>query len=161
MADGYGEWIRHPLFGLWTRSCAGVYKHRGTGENGTELRDKLCDRYDRLREKEKGIVLWWPTRRFDAYTPYWGQRLFPSFSRLYIVLLLLYSVPLQYCEVDVFIIYVNFSVGSSGTPVTKARVRTSSGLIRNILFTRISDTLFVRLLHNNRIYWLISFRYKC
>lgn len=21
-------------------------------------RDKLCDRYDRLREKEKGIVLW-------------------------------------------------------------------------------------------------------
>lgn len=69
-----------------------------------------------------------------------------SYSSYYV------SVALQYCEVDVFIIYVNFSVGSSGTPVTKARVRTSSGLIRNILFTRISDILFVRLLHNNRIY---------
>lgn len=56
-----------------------------------------------------------------------------SYSSYYVV---------SHCELDVFIIYVNFSVGSSRTPVTKARVRMSSRLIRNILFIRIFDTLF-------------------
>lgn len=59
---------------------------------GMVQRDKLCGCYDRLREKEKGIVLWWLTRRFDAYTPYRGQRFsFPrslvciSYSSYYVV----------------------------------------------------------------------------
>jgi len=122
MADGYGEWIRHPLFGLWTRSCAGVYKQRSRKDGrGVAQRDKLCGRCDRLRKKERDKVLWWPTRRFDAYIPY-RRRDKGSFPRSLVYMSSYFSCS-QYCEMDVFIIYVNFSVGSSGTPVTKARVK--------------------------------------
>lgn len=87
----HGWWLRWvntaPSVWIMDSSCVGVYKQRDTGR-GMVQRNKLCDHYDRLREKERG-VLWRPTRRFDAYTPYRGQRLFPSFSRLYVVVFLL------------------------------------------------------------------------
>jgi len=141
MADGYGEWIRHPLFGLWTRSCL-VSINREVREE-EECTEKQALRplwqIERERQKEREISSFGDQRGVSMpISPYNGVlgEDKSSFSRLYVVVFL---VPQCY-EMNVFIIYVNFSASSSGIPVRKARVRI---VLHNISFTGIFDASFV------------------
>lgn len=104
-----------------------INREAGEKRNGTQ-RHKLCDRYDRLREKER-------ERHYPLVTNEAFRRLYPIQRTKALSLVLCVSLYPSYSiahylntvEVDVFIIYVNFvsiteTALHSETPVTRAKV---------------------------------------